>query len=321
MQRRHREATVFDQDLPICAFAKPTNTFPMKTTHLSGDIRINHVRLRVRDLASELDFYRRVLGLPVLAEHGAELSFAAPGQREPLLVLVEDRAAPVHRHPMAGIFHIAFRYPTRRALADAIHRLVVHRYAIEGASHHLVSEAIYLSDPEGNGIELYRDLPRDQWKWRGDEVVMATEALDLRSLLAASESDTPSAEVPPGTDVGHMHLQVTDLAVARRFFHEFLGLDITSQGYPGALFFSAGRYHHHIGTNVWGRKTVLPDEDTTGLAGYRMEVSGVEVLEALRKRAQSFNFETKSGESGDEHNAFQVRDPSGAWLEIGVKAD
>lgn len=224
-------------------------------------IRIGRVALTVNDLATVGDFYQRVVGLRRLSQDGGTMVLGA-GDR-PLLELREDRAAR-HRPAEAGLFHTAFLLPGRIDLADWLGMAAARGLALDGASDHRVSEAVYLRDPEGNGIEIYADRPRDAWRWSGGEVAMATERLDVEGLLAAAAA--PWAGAPLGTMVGHVHLQVGDVAEAERFYHGRLGFDVTTH-YPGAAFFSTGGYHHHLAANVWNSRGAGPRAmPSTGLA-------------------------------------------------------
>jgi catechol 2,3-dioxygenase len=188
-------------------------------------------------------------------------------------------------------------------------------YPIAGASDHGVSEAIYLSDPDGNGVELYADRPRAQWGWQNGQISMVTTPLDLENLLTSI--DTKAATTDPSTqpDLGHIHLHVDDLLRAERFYNEFLGLAVTQRSYPGALFFAAGGYHHHIGANVWAGKTAAP-ANGVGLISYRLEVPVAEVLYCLRHRAPLLGYETRMELSEEGDPILQVRDPNGNWLEV-----
>ncbi|MHA3772680.1 VOC family protein [Verrucomicrobiota bacterium sgz303538] len=282
----------------------------MTDFYLPDGTRITQVQLRIRDLAGTVEFYEQVIGLSVLSREERNVSLAAPGQSHPLLVLSEDPQAVARPRRTTGLYHLAIRFPTRADLAHAVQRLIQHEYPIEGASNHLVSEAIYLSDPAGNGVELYADVPRNRWVWRDGQVTMSTEPLDFGSLLGAA-GNTSSAKAPPGTDIGHIHLHVAELSDAERFFHEFLGMAVTQRSYPGALFFSAGGYHHHIGANTWAGKIAPPDR-SEGLLSYRLAIPGVASLETLRERATAFGYEVGEGSAA----RLAIRDLNGAWLEI-----
>ena len=225
-------------------------------------ISIARVALTVRDLTRVGDWYSRVLGLERLAGDGSHLVLGA-GDR-PLVELRRDPAARIRAPQEAGLFHTALLLPTRADLGAWLQRAIEARTPLQGLSDHLVSEALYLADPEGNGIEIYADRPRDAWRWSGGEVAMATERLDVEGLLAAAAA--PWAGAPLGTMVGHVHLQVGDVAEAERFYHGRLGFDVTTH-YPGAAFFSTGGYHHHLAANVWNSRGAGPRAmPSTGLA-------------------------------------------------------
>ena len=289
---------------------------PALLAALPPQTQIRCVRLRTADVSRALAFYTSVLGLEITRRAGASVSLSATKQEPPLLVLTEDRTAAPRPARATGLYHFALRYPSRRALAQALLRLVRNRCPIHGASDHVVSEALYLSDPEGNGVELYADRPRSQWVWHDGQVEMATEALDLENLLAAAEGE-PEASTPlRQTDIGHIHLHVADLALAERFYHNFLGLAVTQRSYPGALFFSTGGYHHHIAANTWAGKSAAP-ENSVGLISYRLEVPTIETLGGLRERAMRAGYETKA-EPEPGQALLQIRDPNRNWLEIGA---
>ena len=299
---------------------------------LPDETRLTRVHLRTGNLERALEFYTDRLGFRLVKKTGVGASLgrtekageqeqeqevdAALGTTEsgpPLILLTEEIEAEPRPARATGLYHFAIRYPTRRDLAHALGRLL--KYPIEGASDHLVSEAIYLSDPDGNGVELYADRPRSQWTWRAGEVAMTTEPLDLESLLATTEGRRPPPHVSPQTDLGHIHLHVADLAAAERFYRDFLGLAVTQRSYPGALFLSAGGYHHHVAVNTWAGDRPPPAR-SVGLISYRLEVPEAEILYCLEHRAPLAGYEarTVSGENGSE--LLQIRDPNGNWLEL-----
>jgi catechol 2,3-dioxygenase len=215
------------------------------------DARIGAVHLTVTDLVRALGFYRDVVGLAVRPEDGA-VALAAPGG-EVLVRLTERRDL---RAPSQGpgLFHFALLVPSRAELARALAGLEAARWPLHGASDHGVSEALYLADPDGHGIEIYADRPRETWRRVGGEIVMVTEPLDREALLAEpDDARVPWSGLPPGTVMGHVHLRVRDLDEAERFFAGELGLAVTVRNYPGARFFAAGGYHHHVGVNTWWR--------------------------------------------------------------------
>ncbi|WP_347267830.1 VOC family protein [Paracoccus sp. (in: a-proteobacteria)] len=224
-------------------------------------IRIARVALVVRDLARVGDFYQSVIGLERLSGDGAGMMLGAGGQ--PLLELRRDAMARPHPRE-AGLFHTAFLLPGRPALAGWLAHAAGRGTRLEGAADHLVSEAIYLRDPEGNGVEVYADRPRSQWRHAGVQVVMDTAALDLPGLLAAADGTWRGA--PAGSGIGHVHLQVGDIALAEDFAMTRLGLACMAR-LPGAGFFASGGYHHHLAANVWNsRGAGRRSADAAGLA-------------------------------------------------------
>jgi catechol 2,3-dioxygenase len=213
--------------------------------------RLGRVRLCVSDLQRSVAYYRDVLGLHVHDSRERDVTLGIAGTDDVLVQLHEDpRARPVPRGGLLGLYHFALLLPSRVALGQFVRHLARRKVQF-GAADHLVSEAIYLWDPDGLGIEVYADRPRETWQARNDELVMTTERLDLRELVETAEVSPEWQGLARGTVVGHMHLSVGDLHAARRFYHEALGLTLTVWSYPGALFLAAGGYHHHLGVNTW----------------------------------------------------------------------
>jgi catechol 2,3-dioxygenase len=243
-------------------------------------IEIGRVALTVNDLPMLAGFYQSTLGLTRLSGDGETVTLGA-GDRA-LLVLREDRAARRTSPREAGLFHTAFLMPSRSALA----RWLVHAsdtgVQLQGASDHLVSEALYLSDPEGNGIEVYADRPRATWSNPDGSMKIATLALDLNEL--ALSADGPWQGVPDDAVVGHVHLRVGDVPEAEAFYADLLGLAIMAH-YPGAAFFGSGGYHHHVATNTWNSRGAGPRIfPSTGLAEMELLADGPS-YEAIRTRA------------------------------------
>ena len=282
---------------------------------LPEQTRISQIHLRTARLEGVLAFYTDVLGLKLLRGPGYQAILSATGEKPGLLVLTEDSNAPLRPPCSTGLYHFAIRYPRRQDLANAYHRLVRSDYPVAGASDHGVSEALYLRDPEGNGVELYADRPRSEWPWRDGQIAMVSKALDLDDLLAEAAHESAAMEPPARTEIGHIHLQVADLAVAERFYSEFLGLAVIQRSYPGALFFAAGGYHHHIGVNVWAGDAT-PPANSVGLVSYRLEVPIAEILYCLDHRAPLLGHETRSGPREEGGPVLQIRDPNGNWLEV-----
>lgn len=173
----------------------------------------------------------------------------------PFLELVEDPGASPAVPNAPGLFHFALLLPDRKSLAAALHRLVAHGYPLQGAADHLVSEALYLSDPDGHGIELYRDRPREEWQWSDGRVQMTTEPLDIPGLLAEAPAPSAADPLPFTTRLGHIHLRASKLAESLEFYRA-LGFDLTCE-YPGAIFLSTGGYHHHVALNVWQSRNAV----------------------------------------------------------------
>lgn len=224
-------------------------TTPSDTDTLPQGTHIGRTALRVNDLDELTEFYRTVVGLSVLEESDTRSVLGVADT--PLLVLEGDVEVPTRHRSGAGLYHTAFRVPSRAALGDALARIRTH-WQLGGASNHWVSEALYLTDPEGNGIEIYRDFPHDDWPRTDDgRVRISTEPLDLDSIEAAATGNT---QAPSGTDIGHIHLKVSSLDAFRDFYVDTLGFDVQTT-MPAAAFVSAGGYHHHIGANTWHHRT------------------------------------------------------------------
>jgi catechol 2,3-dioxygenase len=230
-----------------------------KTLALTG------LTLRVQNLERQLAFYRDLLGLEVIRSQGPQTELALPGRRF-TLTLEHRPEAPLRPQPTLGLYHFALLLPSRAELAAVFWRLLEARYPhFQGASDHGVSEAIYLADPEGNGIELYRDRPRAEWPFRGGRLAMVSEPLNLEALLAEAWA---GQGLDPQTTLGHIHLHVRDLDEAQAFF-EGLGMELMQGDYPGARFLAADGYHHHIGINLWARGRTAPAH-STGLLAYQI---------------------------------------------------
>jgi catechol 2,3-dioxygenase len=249
---------------------------------LPATLRLGPVQLTVTDLDRSVGFYQDSLGLRL---HRREDPVAALGAGEDDLVVLHEEpgARPAGRH--AGLFHFALLYPSRDELAHAVQRLALTRTSISGASDHGVSEAIYLRDPDGNGIELYADRPREAWPPAdaGERVGMYTRALDLDDLLATIAGEEPVGHAGEGLRMGHMHLHVGDLDAARAFYVDVIGFEVMAS-MPSALFLAAGGYHHHLGANTWRGEGVGPaPAGTVGLREWTL-VLEPDALAALRAR-------------------------------------
>ncbi|MBV8943648.1 MAG: VOC family protein [Solirubrobacterales bacterium] len=267
------------------------------------------VCLTASDLDLSQTFYERTLGLRASRPDDATVVLSAPGGPALVELHGDPSARPLERRA-TGLFHMAVLVPSRVELARSLWRLAVRRWPLDGASDHLVSEALYLSDPDGNGIEIYRDRPREQWPRSDDRLQMATLPLDLDNLL--SELDAAGAPldgegVAVGTSVGHVHLQVADLRATEEFYAGVLGFEVTVRAYPRALFVSAGGYHHHLGLNTWhsaGSKP--PPSGSVGLRDFEVVLPDGGALEQVVGRVRAAGLEGDSVDGG-----VRVHDPSG----------
>jgi catechol 2,3-dioxygenase len=262
-----------------------------------SSVSLTDVVVRVGDPARVAAFYESALGLrPATLDAGAVGLFAAA--EAPLVVLAPaDRAAAPARGA-AGLFHVAFLYDDRPALAAALRRVVDARIPI-GSADHGVSEAIYLSDPEGNGIELYVDRPRDQWPpgQPDGQIAMVTAPLDVDALLAVSTSTA----APPAR-IGHVHLSVVDLVHAEWFYGDMLGFAVTQRTYPGALFLSRDGYHHHLGANTW-RSNRPAVADALGLGRFTIRLTAGDEVERVAARLSGAGHPfQRAGDAIDTHD-------------------
>jgi catechol 2,3-dioxygenase len=247
---------------------------------------IARVALRAADTDRMTDFYTQVLGFVPGEASSTGIPLHATPAADPLLV-IEKLPHPGHSKPSStGLFHVAFLLPSQEDLSRMLRHLAEIDWPLEGAADHLVSEALYLSDPEGNGIELYVDRPRTTWSFQGSEIRMATLPLDLPALLDKSTSGIQEwTGAPPSSTVGHIHLRVSSLRKAERFYHEILGFDVTTRSYPGALFVAANGYHHHVGLNTWtSLNGSAASADAPGLSSFTIRVGGNSPLDTIRTR-------------------------------------
>jgi catechol 2,3-dioxygenase len=282
------------------------------TISIDPATRMGTVRLTVSDLAASRSFYERALGLHTFDRDDGTVALG-PDSAHRLIELHGDSHAPGLDRRATGLFHLAVLLPTRRDLALALTRLAEVRWPLDGASDHLVSEALYLSDPDGNGIEIYRDRPREEWRRSGDQLEMATLPLDLRDVMnELATVNGPQPYAPAGTTIGHVHLQVAELADTEAFYNGVLGFDVMVRGYPGALFVSAGGYHHHLGLNTWhSAGGSPPPAGSIGLRSYELVLPNADALTPVLERVADADLQTRP--DGD---AVLVDDPSGNTVRL-----
>lgn len=260
----------------------------MAAFRLPEKTRIGHVWLGVTSLEESLAFWRDLLGFR--AEVGPQgksaLLFPQEGT-EWILGLKEDAQRSQHAE-YTGLYHVAILLPSRADLGRLLKSLAERQVEIGGLSDHAVSEALYMKAPDGVGVEIYIDRPRENWPVKRGQITMVTKALESRRLLAEAEG-TDWAGMPAGTTVGHIHLKVSNLDKAKAFYCGHLGFSVTQKGYPGALFFAAGEYHHHVGANIWESRNAPPADPTAaGLRSFSLVLPTQEDVESLRMRtAQS----------------------------------
>lgn len=251
-----------DQNARAYGIAPPGYRLPNET-------RLGRVRLQVADLDRSIAFYETVIGLRVLSRSGGVASLA-PQDDETVLVELHEKSGvrPVSRRGNIGLYHFAILLPDRPALGRFVRHLAdIGAHA--GMSDHFVSEAVYLYDPDGLGIEVYADRPRSEWRVEDNQLAMTTVALNVPDLVASARGE-PWAGAPRGTKLGHVHLYVRDVDQAAGFYHAGLGFDKVVWGYPGALFMSAGGYHHHLGTNTWAAGAPLATDDDARLLEWEL---------------------------------------------------
>jgi catechol 2,3-dioxygenase len=270
---------------------------------LPASTRIGRVRLRVADLSRSLAFYEQRLGLESQVS-GKIARLRAPGADEAIIELNAVSGTTLRPRSMPGLYHFALLFPDRHSFGRMLLHLVQQRWPFQGFADHLVSEAAYLADPDGNGIELYCDRPRERWPRKNGEIEMDTRVLDVNSLLRAVDG-TPWSPPPPSLSVGHVHLHVTALDRCADFYERIIGFGVVTRRYPGAVFLAAGGYHHHLGINSWAA-TQARDPDAAGLLDFEIVTGSLAARDAVAERAAS------TGIPIDHHDgAVRLADPDG----------
>jgi catechol 2,3-dioxygenase len=281
-----------------------------ETSPLAGTTRLGAVHLTVTHLDRSVAFYQDAIGLRLHRREDPVAAMGAGG--EALVVLVEEQTARrAGRH--AGLYHFALLLPSREELARALQRLAVTRTPIEGASDHGISEAIYLADPDGNGIEIAADRPREVWP--DLETLGRPNPLDLYALLGTLGDAEPVRHADPGTIVGHVHLHVNDIAPARRFYEDVIGFHAMT-AMPNAVFVSVAGYHHHLAFNTWRGAGIAPapaSETVAGLRHWTILLDGAAQLAAARQRLEAAGVEIAERDGG-----LLVHDPAGIPVLLAV---
>jgi catechol 2,3-dioxygenase len=280
----------------------------MSIFHQPPAIYVNEVNIKVSNLLNSIQFYKDIIGLKVLAQTETTAKLSADGKTTLVSLKQIEHAQPKSR--TAGLYHFALLLPSRKSLSVFLRHLVQTGYPF-GAGDHLVSEALYLDDPDGNGIEVYSDRPESKWVWKEDLVVMSTEHIDARGIL--QESQSPWEGLPAETIMGHIHLHVSNLNEAKEFYTKGLGFDVVSH-YPQAIFMSSEKYHHHIAINTWAGIGVPPTpENGVGLNWYEIVYPNETERKDMIHRLQSLGYNVLK-----ESNYYVTKDPSGNQIRLTI---
>jgi catechol 2,3-dioxygenase len=279
----------------------------MDRFHQEPNIYVGEVTIKVKSLDYSLTFYQNILGFQVLEKSDRKVVLTADG-KNPLLTLEQPENAVAKTGRTSGLYHFAILLPSRADLAVFLRHMIQTGYPL-GAADHYVSEALYLNDPDGNGIEVYRDRPSSEWRWNNGLVEMATEELDGNGIIA--ESDSEWTGLPAGTLMGHIHLHVANLKKAEEFYTKGLGFEIVSY-YPQAAFLSTGGYHHHIAINTWqGEGAAIPPKNSVGLNWYSLVFPDEAAREKTIKRLKQLGAQVT-----EESDFFVTEDPSGNQIRL-----
>lgn len=278
--------------------------------HSKPNTYVRQVHLFVMDLNRSLQFYKDLLGFSVLHEQDYKVVLTADGST-PLITLEQPENILPKQPRRTGLYHFALLLPNRKELGKVILHLMQRRYPLQGASDHSVSEALYLADPDGHGIEIYRDRPADTWNWTNNEVFMDTRPLDVESILAEVQGEEWTG-MPKETIMGHIHLHVADLKATEKFYIDGLGFNTVLRYGPQALFTSTGDYHHHIGLNIWnGADAPSPDEHTVRMGYFTIvfpseeaRLNAVQLLQAMNAYVE------------DKDHDYVTKDPSNIEIHL-----
>ncbi|WP_400245384.1 VOC family protein [Niallia sp. JL1B1071] len=282
------------------------------TFHADPNIYAKSVTLKVSDLEKSLLFYKEVIGFSIDSQEKKKAALRA-GAGEAFLFIEELDQVEPKKLRTTGLYHFAILVPSREQLGMVLNHLLETGYPLQGASDHYVSEAIYLADPDGNGIEIYRDKKSTEWKWDGDFVSMDTTYMDTKGVLAAAGNGQWNG-LPEGTILGHIHLHVAELEQTVDFYVQGLGFDIVQKYGSQAFFLSTGRYHHHIGLNVSnGVGAPVPKKNQVGLAYYELKIPSQEKFAEIKQRLTQLGAIIT-----EEEGKWYTYDPSGNTIQLSV---
>lgn len=296
----------------------PIHASTVHHVSIAPETQVGVVTLTVADLNRSVEFYTQALGFTIVLRTGPDAILGVAGT--PLLLLHElPGARPWPVEAVTGLYHFAILLPTRADLGRWLRHFLALGYPLPGQGDHLVSEALYIRDPDGHGIEVYRDRPRAEWRWVNGQVQMAADPVDIRGLLDdATRAGEPWSGLPAGATIGHVHLQVGDIAQAEAFYRGVLGFDIVAR-MPSALFVSAGGYHHHLGMNIWHSRGAAPaPAGTASLRFFTLALPTEEARTAVVARLAEAGITPQA-----ENNVVIIRDPwqNSILLHVGSMSD
>jgi catechol 2,3-dioxygenase len=280
--------------------------------HRKPHIYVSQVDLKVEDLERSLSFYQDMIGFKILNKTNEKAILSADGIK-PLLSIEQPKDVKPKQPRTTGLYHYALLLPNRAELGKVIQHMINSSYPIQGASDHLVSEALYLADPDGNGIEIYADRPSSTWKWENEEVIMTTDRLDIEGLIQEANGEKWEG-LPKATIMGHIHLHVSELQETYEFYCKGLGFNLVNRFGNQALFISTGGYHHHIGLNTWnGVGAPPPSNESVGLKRFTLvfpnEESRTNIIRQLSDIGTVFY---------EEDGLVLTKDPSGNCLSLTI---
>lgn len=285
----------------------------MSQYHQKDVLHFTEITLLIRSFKRSLEFYVDILGFSILEKEGHRAILSANG-KDPLITLIEDRNA-LAPNITLGLYHYALLLPNRKAFAQMIHHIANHHYPISGMSDHGVSEAIYLDDPDGHGIEIYWDKPIEMWPYENNELNMYTQRLDLDDVMSEIDQDEVQEKINPETILGHLHFYVDDLEKAKAFFCDILGFQVMMNYLQSALFVSDGGYHHHLGLNTWNGNAPLNQSRQIGLKSYALSIPHRQYTKFLRNLSYA-NIHILS-----DHDQRYIIDPLGQKIYLSIQLD
>ncbi|KAB3532764.1 hypothetical protein F8154_11490 [Alkaliphilus pronyensis] len=277
--------------------------------------RISNVHLQVSNLESSLRFYSKLLGFKIIEINSNIVYLSATGHYPCQIIMSVIDNSTERPYRTTGLYHIGIRVPNRIELATILKRLLDSNWHLCGLSNHTVSESIYLTDPDDNGVEIYADSPKKNWI---NNLHMSTTSLNPRSLLdeLSSNNSITWKDIDPQTDIGHIHLQVSNLKKTADFYQHVIGFNVTWRSSPGAIFLAAGSYHHHIALNTWSSKdAIAPPTNSVGLISFSLEIDNLQSLNSLNKHLLEYNYTFKSF-SNNGNDGVLLHDPDGVKIQI-----